>query len=169
MKPSDHLRGLTQEALISILFYDQNTGLFTWLKNTGRAHKGDVAGKPHPCGYVLIGIKGRHYLAHRLAWFYVYGEWPVEIDHINLIKNDNRIGNLRTATRTQNNMNRLSSKHSTSGCKGASLDRRDGKYDARIRMNGKTYYLGRFSDPEDATKAYHAAAKKLCGEFARVA
>lgn len=169
MKSNDHTRGLTLDFLKSILFYDPETGLFTWLKNIGKAKKGMVAGKPHPHGYILIGINGFHYLAHRLAWFYMKGEWPPEIDHEDLIKNNNRFSNLRIATRTQNNMNTISRKNSTSGCKGASVDRRDGKYDARITVEGKTHYLGRFSNPEEATQAYHEAAKKLCGEFARSA
>lgn len=175
MKPSDHRRGLTREILREILDYNQDSGDFIWRVNSGKAKRGNIAGKPHhsngvPSGYILIGIKGYHYLAHRLAWFYVYGEWPPhETDHINLIKGDNRIRNLRKATKSQNMQNTAAQSGNISGYKGVTYDPRDGRYDARLTINGKTYYLGRFDTPEEANAAYMIAAKKLCGEFARAA
>lgn len=169
METSDYKRGLTREYLKGILDYNPKSGEFIWRIRRGKARRGSVAGKPHPHGYVVIGIGGYHYLAHRLAWFYTNGVWPSELDHINRIKNDNRISNLRIATRSQNNINAPVRSRSTSGFKGAKLDRRDGKYDACITFNGKSHHLGRFDNPADANRAYQKAAKKLCGEFARSA
>lgn len=170
MKCTDHTRGLTQEYLRSILSYDRDSGVFVWLKNQGKAHRGDVAGKPHPHGYILIGIRGYHYLAHRLAWFYVYDEWPTEeLDHKNLVKSDNWIDNLRKATKAQNMWNTDVSRRNTSGYKGVRLDPRDGWYYVRIVASGKSHSFGRYSTAEEAFEAHKIAAKKLAGEFARTA
>jgi len=88
---------LKHEELKSILSYDLQTGEFVWAEDVNpRAMKGYRAGTLRPDGYVQIRINGKLYLAHRLAWFYVYGEWPsCEIDHISRNRSDNRITNLR--------------------------------------------------------------------------
>ena len=93
--------------LKEILKYEPNTGNFYW--KTDRNHSviiGSIAGSQHPGGYWTIGINGKNYAAHRLAWFYVYGTWPQKhLDHINGNRADNRIENLREATRSQNMQN----------------------------------------------------------------
>ena len=83
---------LTQERLKELLHYDEETGLFTRKTRVASRMKGTISGARHNKGYVQIMIDGDNYLAHRLAWFYVYGEWPKnQIDHINRIKTDNKI------------------------------------------------------------------------------
>jgi hypothetical protein len=100
---------VTHEELLRVLDYNPDTGVFRWKINANNngALKGSVAGKPHSQGYWTIGYKGKDYLAHRLAWFYVHGEWPAtDVDHRHGNKRDNRISKLRLLTRSQNNLNR---------------------------------------------------------------
>lgn len=126
-----------------------------------------LAGCLRPNGYRTIAVDREVNLAHRLAWLLVYGEWPDgDLDHINGERDDNRIVNLRLATRAQNNMNARRPCSNTSGYKGASFCR--GKWDARIGIDGKDVYLGSFDTPEEAHAAYANAASKVFGEFARL-
>lgn len=161
---------LTQERLRELLHYDLGTGIFRWRISTGRKIKaGSVAGSRMGNGYIHIGIDSRKYQAHRLAWLYVNGEWPSkDIDHKNNVKDDNRIGNLRLATMSQNIANARRRSDNTSGFKGVSWKKRDSKWCARIRDGNKYRHLGLFTDPADAAKAYDAAAIELHGEFARL-
>ena len=86
---------ITQSKLKELVNYDQDTGIFTWKKRTSNRIKiGDIIGNLHNCGYIEMGVNGKRYLAHRLAWLYVYGYMPKLIDHINTNKQDNRICNL---------------------------------------------------------------------------
>jgi hypothetical protein len=115
-------------------------------------------------GYIDIGIDGKSYLAHSLAWLYVTGQWRREIDHKNTRRADNRWRNLRPATRSLNRANSRIAKNNTSGLKGVRLYR-SGKFQARI---GQTH-LGYFDTAIEAGTAYITAAKKHFGEFARTA
>ena len=104
----------TQEELKSLLNYDDKTGIFTWRKSSGPVKSGSVAGYVNEKGYILIGIKGKSYRAHRLAWLYVTGEHPVNvIDHINGVRDDNRLSNLRSCTQKENINNPLARKKSS--------------------------------------------------------
>jgi hypothetical protein len=98
---------LTAERLRELLHYDPDTGVFTWLRVKGRRVRvGALSGKANGGGYFQIGVDGRIYYAHRLAWLYVHGEWPVaSIDHVNCDRCDNRLANLRPATKAQNAAN----------------------------------------------------------------
>lgn len=142
--------------------YDAATGLFY---RVGR-YPIRPSGRTDPQGYVVIKIKGRVYFAHRLAWLYIYGEWPSEIiDHINRERDDNRICNLRDVSSSQNNLNRtLAPKgRGASGRKGVTvLKRKDGtiRYQAVICRGGDVVYLGLFDDIEAASAAYETAAAK---------
>ncbi len=110
---------LTQERLLELIHYNPETGLFSRLGGRRSDRVGKVAGSPQGQGYLLIFVDGRRYRAHRLAWFYMTGEWPADgIDHVNNIKTDNRFANLRLATRAQNEMNKPPSRSNTSGVKG---------------------------------------------------
>ena len=113
---------LTAERLRELLDYDPDTGAFTW--RVTRSHQikaGNVAGSTIAKDYVQIRIDGRRYLAHRLAWFYIYGEWPAgQLDHADTHGNHNWITNLRPATQTQNNGNMRRRSDNTSGFKGVS-------------------------------------------------
>lgn len=158
---------ITQEELKEILHYDPETGIFTWLAVMGRARPGHRAGHVNNVlGYVLIKIRTRRYLAHRLAWLYIHGYLPPDdTDHINGIRGDNRISNLRPATRSENTINQGIRCNNTSGYKGVYWDKQREKWHARCRADGKTYYLGRFDAVEDASAVYQAFAAKHHGAF----
>jgi len=120
-------------------------------------------------GYRQIMIDYRLYLAHRLAWLYQTGAWPPDqIDHIDCDKGNNRFANLRLATNSQNQQNRGVRSDNTSGHKGVCWHRRDRKWSARIRHNGKTMHLGYFDTIEQASAAYASASLKYHGGFARM-
>lgn len=142
--------------LVELLTYDAATGVFKWRVARGRQAAGSVAGKDHPNGYRQIRIDGRLYLAHRLAWLYVHGAWPSsEIDHRNRIRHDNRIDNLRPATRSLQNVNRQAvTRDLPQGCH---THRSTRKFRARIQKDGKERHLGYFESSEDAANAYWAA------------
>lgn len=163
---------ITQEYLKEALNYDEDTGVFTWRLDRPDYHFSDqrsrnswlrniskslVAGslrrptKRNPKQYIKIGLGGKLYSAHRLAWLYVYGEWPSEdLDHINQDTTDNRISNLRLSKDKLNHRNRGKYKNNTSGVTGISWNKRIGKWQAAGQqvVNGKRirYYLGVYSD-----------------------
>ncbi|UOF79269.1 endonuclease [Caudoviricetes sp.] len=106
-------------------------------------------------------------MAHRLAWVYMFEHEPVgDIDHINMVKSDNRLLNLREATRSQNKANEGLRSTNTSGFRGVSKS--NSKWAASIWMNGKQRVIGRYANKEDAAKAYDAMALKIHGNYARV-
>lgn len=152
---------LTAEKLRSILHYDQETGIFTWkISNSSRVKVGDVAGCQRGDGYLCITVCSRKHQAHRLAWLYVYGSWPKDqLDHVNRIRSDNRIYNLREVTNKQNQQNKSKSSHNTSGHTGVVWHKRDSKWRAHIRHSQKQIYLGHFTNIEDAVSARKAAEK----------
>jgi hypothetical protein len=158
---------ISQERLKSIIGYDQSTGVFVWkVKVSRNTSAGEIAGY-HPADrYGTIRINRRHYFAHRLAWFYIYGTWPEEqVDHINKDKTDNRIDNLRLATHGQNIANQAMRRNNTSGYKGVCLIKKTGKWRANIMSGKRKYHIGHFDTKEEAHEAYQATAKKLHGEF----
>jgi hypothetical protein len=157
---------LTLSRLRSLLSYDPETGHFTRLVTRAKnAVAGDIAGTPHNCGYVMICVDRRPYLAHRLAVFYVTGAWPREVDHIDMNKSNNRWINLRVATRSQNRANTRARADNTHGCKGVTRQKK--RWRPQIMVDGKRIQLGLFIRKEDAAKAYLLAAQKYFGEFAR--
>lgn len=150
---------ITAERLKTILDYDIKTGVFTWKINSGKAKVGSVAGGLTSKGYVRIKVFDRKIFAHQLAWMYVNGEFPNgPIDHINRIKKDNRIENLRVVTVSQNNQNSEISKKNTSGLKGVSRCRNTGKWRAQIRAFGINKSIGYFDTAQAAHEAYCKAA-----------
>ena len=155
---------LTQERLKELLSYDPETGLFSNLTRRGvRAPKGGVAGTKNHKGYIAILIDKKIYLAHRLAWLYVYGEFPEKtIDHINEIKDDNRIINLRSVTNSENQQNISILKiTNTSGFRGVSWNKKIKKWAATISINGKSSHLGSFNTAEEASEVYLKAKRKF--------
>jgi hypothetical protein len=152
---------MDHENLKKYLKYSPDTGLFHWiLPSSDKTKIGDLAGCLRPDGYVKIKIFGRSYLAHRLAWFFVHGEWPEEeIDHINRVRNDNRMENLRSILKRQQQQNMKLTTKSTSGFVGVS-QRKSGKWRAHITIMGKFVSLGVFDTPEQASAAYMAAKAK---------
>lgn len=156
---------LTQERLKEALHYNPETGIFTWLISTSnRAKVGDVAGSYCTHGYRRVRIDGKAHRSHRLAWLYVYGEFPKQdIDHINRVTDDNRIANLRDVSTSVNVQNRKTSTTKKSGFLGV---RQDGKkFAATIRVNGETIYIGRFGTAAEAYIAYLSAKRKYHGGF----
>jgi hypothetical protein len=158
------------------------SGALTWLERPVRPGKvradkcwntrcaGKVAGSvSETTGYLRIRFDGREYKAHRLAWCLVTGKWPAcEIDHINRDRADNRFGNLREATREQNNVNVPVRSDNKSGRKGVSWDRRADKWRAVIQAGLKMRHLGFFARPEHGAAVYHTAAAWYHGPFSRV-
>lgn len=159
---------ITQDRLKELLLYDELTGKFTWRSNNKRRKAGEAAGNKDNRGYWKIGLDGKAYSAHRLAWLYVYGHWPeIHVDHANLDKIDNRIANLRLATISQNTANHAISSRNTSGFKGVTWNRSAGKWQAFIKADNKFHYLGLFVEPRDAHRAYEVSSRKFFGQFAR--
>lgn len=123
------------------------------------------AGTLSHTGYVHIEINGVKFLAHRLIWVWHHGRIPknLTLDHIDSDKSNNRIENLRIATRSQNSANAPISKRNTSGFKGVQASGE--KWSARIRLNGKAHHLGSYTNIEDAIQAYAFASDLAYGEF----
>ena len=146
------------------LDYNPQTGVFVWLINAnGRAPLGSVAGcKDNRKGYVLIRLHGTLYLAHRLAWFHMTGEWPKnEIDHIDGNTSNNAFSNLRDVSTSINQQNLKRAKTSNkTGYLGVSRARGQEKFIAFITTKGKTRRIGQFDTPELAHAAYIAAKRK---------
>lgn len=153
--------------LKEVLHYDPETGVFTWLRPTSnRVKAGEVAGGISVLGYRYIAVRKHRMLAHRLAWRFVHGEWPLRnIDHKNGDPSDNRIANLREADQSENCANNRGHRDSATGLKGVSKKR--SRWEARLSRRGTVYRLGVFDSPDDAHAAYIAAAKSINGEFAR--
>jgi hypothetical protein len=148
---------VTVERLRSLFNYDQHIGVFTRRVAVGRhgRHKAlHKAGTKQNFGYIVIAVDHRRYVAHRLAWLYVYGVWPSDdVDHINGDKSDNRIFNLRLATRAQNMQNVAKHKHNKSGAKGVSWMNTRSKWRAYIFVGYKQIHLGLFSSFNRAVEA----------------
>jgi hypothetical protein len=145
---------INQSKLKEIFSYDAETGFFTRLVSTARlAKSGTVVNNKGALGYFQIKVAGKSYLAHRLAWLYVYGEFPKEhIDHINGNPSDNRISNLRDVDRRINMQNKKTKSSNKSGYLGVFPN--CGKWIARIRKDGVLMNLGNFSTPDAAHEAY---------------
>lgn len=133
--------------------YDPETGLFTRIRASGGAKIGDVPSAGSE-GYVRIRLCGKTFGAHRLAWLWVYGELPErDLDHINGIKSDNRITNLRDVSHAINTANLVGpQENNTSGYLG--VTRHKGKWRAQISVDGKMRYVGLFASAEAAHQAY---------------
>lgn len=152
---------LTQERLKELVSYCPATGVFTWHARKRGVTVGRIAGAVGRYGYWFIVLDGKRYAAHRLVWLYIRGEWPVDcIDHINRIRTDNRLANIRAATRAQNMQNLGVDYKNKSGFRGVSFDIANNKWRASISVDGKTKNLGRFTDKKLAVLAYRAAAAK---------
>lgn len=164
------------QILKTLIAYDPDTGSLTWLERTLDAHEDHTtvprwnkrfAGKRamtanHSKGYLCGNVLGRLHLAHRVAWAVAYGEWPDgQIDHINGDKKDNRLCNLRCVSNSENHRNMPVRKDSLSGIQGVYLDKRSGKWTARIKNNGSNLHLGTFATKEKAEEARESIKKAL--------
>jgi hypothetical protein len=154
------MTALTQSRLREVLQYYPSTGVFRWRITRGpKAPEGAKAGTAQNRGYVAIMVDQQLYLAHRLAWLYTHGDWPVgTIDHKNGIRTDNRIRNLRDVSLQANLHNQTAAYQSNkTGLRGVSFEPRSNKWYSRIRVNGKNLMLGYFRTAEEAHAAYVAA------------
>lgn len=124
-------------------------------------HVGDIVGRLNAYGYVHIKVDSKMYLAHQLAWLYSYGVWPTgPIDHINGVRNDNRLINLRECAASQNQQNiRKARSHNELGVLG--VHQQYNRFGAIITSEGKKYWLGTISTVELAHEAYLSAKRKL--------
>ncbi len=161
--PVTYSIGPNVERLRQIITYIPETGDFI-------TQAGNITGGALGKRALMIGIDGRKYAAHRVAWAMVTGEWPtMPIDHANGDFRDNRWDNLRKATQSQNCANRRKQSNNTSGFKGVNWSAPNNKWRAKIKANGKHVHLGLFESAEAAHAAYTMAAHMFYGEFARSA
>lgn len=160
---------LTAELLREMLHYDPETGVFVWrvLNLYRREIKiGDIAGHLDRSGYWVVKVYGGRYMAHRLAWFYVHGDWPPhQVDHINGVRHDNRLCNLRLATRTENARNRARRVDNSSGHAGVSFDKRDKNWRVQSTLNGRHAYIGSFATLAEAVAARDEFTAAHWGDF----
>lgn len=151
---------LTQDELKRQLHYEPKTGVFTRLVFRGNAKVGDVAGNLGADGYVAISINNKNYRAHRLAWFYMTGEWPNIVDHEDHIKNNNIWTNLKNGTHSDNLKNKAMRKNNTSGFNGVCWNKQFKRWQAYIKINRKRKHLGFFKKLSDAVIAREEANVK---------
>lgn len=156
--------------LRSILSYDQDTGFLYWKVGSLTRSIGQVAGSITNRGYVKACISNSFYLAHRVAFAIHHGRWPTgEVDHINQIKSDNRIINLRECTKSENCRNRALTKANKSGFRGVSWNPARNNWKAGITFDGKRIMLGGFPTPELASAAFLAKEAELLKARAELA
>lgn len=171
----------TPEQLRKLLRYDPDSGLLFWrfrdssfFRSDASAaawngkHANKIAFTAEMIGYKVGTIFGRRHLAHRVAWAIYHGEWPADqIDHINGVRSDNRLINMRQSTQQENCCNMPRQSNNTSGYKGVRRYRDGVRWQAVINHLGKPLWLGLYATAEDAHAAYCEAAQKYHGEFAR--
>jgi len=172
-KPTEEM----DEYIRENLRYDPETGHLWWIKLSeckfGRRDLDKPVGT-YSKGYLQFFLptsKGKRKIlqVHRVAFFLYYDYWPEGlIDHINMVRGDNRIENLRVATYQQNNVNSRSQKNSLSSYKGAYFVKSTGKWRSCVGFNNKVLSFGTYASEEEAARAYDKAARELFGDYARL-
>lgn len=137
------------------MFYYKEGFLYNKFTRNSRALKDDIVGTLHHSGYYQTQIDKKLYMVHRLIWNMFFGEIDegMEIDHINHIRNDNRLENLRCVTRQDNRRNQKLTERNKSGQIGVYFIKRLGKWGSQIKVNGKVVWLGSYTEKSDAIKA----------------
>lgn len=148
--------------LRELLDYDPDTGIFIWKVKPCKNKSAGIEAGCITNRYRTIKVLKKLYQAHRLAWMYVYGKFPLKlIDHINGNPLDNRIVNLREATNYENSQNIYKPQtNNTSGFLGVTYIPKKNKWRSKIAVEGKRLSLGYYKTPEDAYKAYIEAKRK---------
>ena len=160
------MRTLNQTRLHEL--FDYRDGQLVRRINAGNQLAGTIAGSVNARGHVNVCVDGSMWAAHQVVFVWHHGWLPVEIDHENRVKTDNRIENLRPATSTQNKGNIGLLRSNSSGFRGVSLNRRSMKWHAQIKLMGKQTYLGRCDTAREAAVMYNRAARLYFGEFAHL-
>lgn len=154
---------ITQSELKMLLTYDPETGIFYWNEPPRGRVRGSVAGSVRANGYWRIMLGRKEYLAHRLAWLYMNGYFPDQVDHINHARCDNRMCNLRQADATLNNRNKSLQINNELGVRGVRKNKNCKTYRTAIYRDGRTIHLGNFKEIADASAAYEKAKRELHG------
>ena len=147
---------ITFEEAKELFIYDRDAGIIKWRRRTSHRQRSDlVTGYTGRDGYMRICFKGRTYRAHRIAMLLAYGFYGdgLEVDHINHVRNDNRLVNLRFVTGSDNHRNQSRHSNNTTGVTGVTYDKAKRKYMAQISVDGVYINLGRFVSLEEAAKA----------------
>ena len=156
------MAALTFERASELLALDADGAIRWKVGRRGGVSAGQVAGHRYRDGYRRLSIDGKTYPEHHIVWLMTHGRLPNNLlDHINGVKDDNRPCNLREATHSQNTCNRR-------GVTGVTLHK-GGKFQAQIKLQGRSYYLGLYANREDAEAAYREASARLHGEFGAAA
>ena len=156
---------LTQDRLKELFDFNSDTGVFTRTGRQKKCNVGDIAGCIAKNGYITISVDSKRYYAHRLAWMYVFGFIPEQIDHVNRNRADNRICNLRPANHSLNESNKQTKSGCASKYRGVSIHKRTGMWRARIKKDKKEIHLGLFHSEIDAAKKYNEYALLHFGEY----
>jgi len=151
------MRELTQDKLKQVLKYDPEAGDFIRLYTRNGYYQGEIAGTTDTSGYIRVQVVGKQYLAHRLAWLYMTGEWPGEIDHLNHMRDDNRFHNLRSSNHADNCKNKSCYTSNNSGVNGVHFRTDRNKWQARTCVEGKRIHIGYF----DSLKAAAIAKRQV--------
>lgn len=159
------MESLTQETVRKLFDYRSDGNLIWKIKAANCVHIGDVAGGKKSDGYYVVPVCGKYRTVHRVIFLWHNGYIPDYIDHLDNDKSNNRIENLRPATKSQNGCNRKLLRNNTSGFKGVRWHKLKSKWQSSIMFNSKAIHLGYFSTPEDAYIAYCDAGRKYHGEF----
>jgi hypothetical protein len=157
------------ERLNELLNHDVDSGLLFWKEKRSSSSKTNTpAGFLDSYGYRLIKIDGVIYKTHRIIYFISTGIQPEEIDHINRVKDDNRINNLRAATTKQNLVNKGVRRDSVSGARGIRKNKSGKRWQAYIVIENKMINLGTYDEIEDAKRARMLAEVNYFGEFSPI-
>jgi hypothetical protein len=154
---------LTQERLKQFVHYDPETGLVTSTKDFNRRKRGAALGSLRPDGYIKLCIDRKSYLLHRLIWFYMTGKWPLQVDHLNSVRSDNRWCNLREATVSQNLRSRVM-RGGTSVYPGVSWCKRDSNWIAQASLNNRTCFIGNATSEKECYSLYLMWVAENLGE-----
>lgn len=156
---------MNQKGLRSLFDY-RDGGLYWRVDRGSNAKAGRRAGRLLETGYRTIQVSGKRYQEHRLIYFWHYGHIPEQIDHINGVKDDNRIENLRPADHSTNQMN-TAPRPGASGERGVRFKPEKNRWIARIYKNRREIRIGSFLTKDEAVAAYKRAAAEMYGEFVR--